>query len=38
VLIKNMAASEGALAHTLRVTVGAPEENTAFLAALQKAL
>ena len=38
VLIKNMRADSGPLAHCLRVTVGTPEENDAFLAALGKAL
>lgn len=38
VLIKNMKADSGPLAHCLRVTVGTPEENAAFLAALEKAL
>ncbi|MGM0593146.1 MAG: histidinol-phosphate transaminase [Pseudomonadota bacterium] len=38
VLIKNMKADSGPLAHCLRVTVGTPEENNAFLAALEKAL
>jgi histidinol-phosphate aminotransferase len=38
VLIKNMKASEGPLADTLRVTVGTVEENDAFLAALQAVL
>lgn len=38
VLIKNMKADSGPLAHCLRVTVGTPEENDAFLAALGKAL
>ncbi|QKQ26172.1 histidinol-phosphate transaminase [Candidatus Reidiella endopervernicosa] len=38
VLIKNMKASEGPLADTLRVTVGAAEENSAFLSVLSKAL
>jgi histidinol-phosphate aminotransferase len=38
VLIKNMKADSGPLAHCLRVTVGTPEENDAFLAALEKAL
>lgn len=38
VLIKNMGVSEGPLANCLRVTVGAAEENAAFLRALQQAL
>ncbi len=38
VLIKNMGANEGPLADCLRVTVGAPEENTAFLEALRSSL
>lgn len=38
VLIKNMKADTGPLADCLRVTVGTPEENDAFLAALAKAL
>ena len=38
VLIKNMNAQTGALKNCLRVTVGKPEENVAFLAALEKAL
>jgi histidinol-phosphate aminotransferase len=38
VLIKNMGASVGPLAQCLRVTVGTPEENAAFLGALQQAL
>ena len=38
VLIKNMNAQTGALENCLRVTVGKPEENTAFLAALGEAL
>lgn len=38
VLIKNMKATSGPLADCLRVTVGAPEENDAFLAGLQQAL
>ena len=38
VLIKNMNAQTGALENCLRVTVGKPEENAAFLAALEKAL
>lgn len=38
VLIKNMNAQTGALKNCLRVTVGKPEENAAFLAALEKAL
>ncbi|MCW8958949.1 MAG: histidinol-phosphate transaminase, partial [Gammaproteobacteria bacterium] len=36
VLIKNMKADNGPLADCLRVTVGTPEENDAFLAALGK--
>ena len=38
VLIKNMKAQTGALKNCLRVTVGKPEENIAFLSALKKAL
>ncbi|MFU8836951.1 MAG: histidinol-phosphate transaminase [Thiohalomonadaceae bacterium] len=38
VLIKNMKASEGPLADCLRVTVGTPEQNEAFLSALAQAL
>lgn len=38
VLIKNLSAAGGALADCLRVTVGKPEENDAFLAALAAAL
>ncbi len=38
VLIKNMKAEQGALKHCLRVTIGTPEENDAFLAALETAL
>lgn len=38
VLIKNMNAQTGALKNCLRVTVGRPEENTAFITALEKAL
>ncbi len=38
VLIKNMKASEGPLADTLRVTVGTAEENDAFLDALKAVL
>lgn len=38
VLIKNMKADTGPLADCLRVTVGTPKENDAFLAALAKAL
>jgi histidinol-phosphate aminotransferase len=38
VLIKNMKASEGPLADCLRVTVGTPEENDAFMSALVQAL
>jgi len=38
VLIKNMRASEGALNNCLRVTVGAPDENAAFLEALRRAM
>ena len=38
VLIKNMNAQTGVLKNCLRVTVGKPEENAAFLAALKKAL
>jgi histidinol-phosphate aminotransferase len=38
VLIKNLVGAGGALAGCLRVTVGTPEENAAFLAALRTAL
>ena len=38
VLIKNLAATGGALAGCLRVTVGTPSENAAFLQALRVAL
>ncbi|HEY8554677.1 MAG TPA: histidinol-phosphate transaminase [Burkholderiales bacterium] len=38
ILIKNLDAAGGALAGCLRVTVGTPEENAAFLAALAQAL
>ena len=38
VLIKNMRATEGALRNCLRVTVGAPDENEVFLAALGNAV
>ncbi|MSP28745.1 MAG: histidinol-phosphate transaminase [Methylococcales bacterium] len=38
VLIKNMSPQAGLLTDCLRVTIGQPEENTAFLAALQKSL
>jgi histidinol-phosphate aminotransferase len=38
VLIKNMKAADGLLKNCLRVTVGAPEENLAFLKALEQAL
>lgn len=38
VLIKNLDAAGGRLAGCLRVTVGAPAENDAFLAALERAL
>jgi histidinol-phosphate aminotransferase len=38
VLIRNLSGAGGALADCLRVTVGAPDENAAFLAALRKAL
>ena len=38
VLIKNMRASSGPLADCLRVTIGTPEENDAFMTALQQAL
>lgn len=38
VLIKHMGAATGPLADCLRVTVGRPEENEAFLAALRRAL
>lgn len=38
VLIKNMGAVDGPLANCLRVTVGRPEENSAFVAALKNAL
>jgi len=36
ILIKNMHAAGGALSNCLRVTVGTPEENTAFLKALEQ--
>jgi histidinol-phosphate aminotransferase len=38
VLIKNLNPAGGRLQNCLRVTVGRPDENQAFLAALQKAL
>jgi histidinol-phosphate aminotransferase len=38
VLIKSLASAGGALAGCLRVTVGTPDENAVFLAALRKAL
>jgi len=38
VLIKNLASTTGPLADCLRVTVGKPDENAAFLAALKNAL
>jgi len=38
VLIKNMKATEGVLANCLRVTIGKPEENRAFLNALALAM
>jgi histidinol-phosphate aminotransferase len=38
ILIKNLDAPSGSLQDCLRVTVGLPEENTAFLAALRKLL
>lgn len=38
VLIKNLSGAGGALADCLRVTVGTPEENAAFLTALTEAL
>lgn len=38
VLIKNMKATDGLLKNCLRVTVGTPEQNSDFLAALKKAL
>ncbi len=38
VLIKNMKAEQGVLKHCLRVTIGTPEENNAFLAALETAI
>ncbi|MGZ4980163.1 MAG: histidinol-phosphate transaminase [Methylobacter sp.] len=38
VLIKNLSPQEGLLADCLRVTVGKPEENAAFLAALSRSL
>jgi histidinol-phosphate aminotransferase len=38
VLVKNLDSAGGALAGCLRVTVGTPEENRAFLEALRKAL
>jgi histidinol-phosphate aminotransferase len=38
VLIKNLSGAGGVLANCLRVTVGTPEENAAFLSVLQKVL
>jgi histidinol-phosphate aminotransferase len=38
VLIKNLSGAGGVLTNCLRVTVGTPDENTAFLVALRKAL
>jgi len=38
VLIKNMSSQDGLLSDCLRVTIGKPEENLAFLAALRKSL
>jgi histidinol-phosphate aminotransferase len=38
VLIKNLSPQGGLLADCLRVTVGTPEENTAFLQALGQSL
>jgi histidinol-phosphate aminotransferase len=38
VLVKNMRADDGLLKNCLRVTVGTPEENVAFIAALEKAM
>jgi histidinol-phosphate aminotransferase len=38
VLIKDLSAQGGLLSDCLRVTIGKPEENTAFLAALRKSL
>ena len=38
VLIKNLSGAGGVLANCLRVTVGTPDENAAFLAALSRAL
>lgn len=38
VLIKNLSGAGGVLANSLRVTVGTPDENAAFLNALRKAL
>jgi histidinol-phosphate aminotransferase len=38
ILIKNLSSKGGVLANCLRVTVGKPEENAAFLAALRKSL
>ncbi|MEK7758945.1 MAG: histidinol-phosphate transaminase [Pseudomonadota bacterium] len=38
VLIKNLSGAGGVLTNCLRVTVGTPEENTAFLAALRNTL
>lgn len=38
VLIKNMGATSGPLADCLRVTVGTPEENSAFIDALKRAM
>ena len=38
VLIKNMSAAGGVLGNCLRVTIGTPEENQAFMSALTKAI
>jgi histidinol-phosphate aminotransferase len=38
VLIKNMSPQAGLLTDCLRMTIGKPEENAAFLVALQKSL
>lgn len=38
VLIKNLSGAAGVLANCLRVTVGTPDENSAFLAALRRTL
>ncbi|NOQ89036.1 MAG: histidinol-phosphate aminotransferase, partial [Gammaproteobacteria bacterium] len=38
VLIKNMKADDGPLKNCLRVTVGTPDENQAFVRALESAM